>query len=32
MQGWDEVRRWREARRAELTAKRLAIQHDDRTA
>ncbi|MBD0272135.1 MAG: 5-formyltetrahydrofolate cyclo-ligase [Acetobacteraceae bacterium] len=30
MQDWDEARRWRKARRAELTAKRLAISLDDR--
>lgn len=31
MQGWDEVRRWRKAQRAELTTKRLAVSRDDRT-
>jgi 5-formyltetrahydrofolate cyclo-ligase len=30
VQDWDEVRRWRKARRAELTAKRLAISRDER--
>jgi 5-formyltetrahydrofolate cyclo-ligase len=30
VQDWDEVRRWRKARRAELTAERLAISRDDR--
>ena len=30
MQDWDGVRRWRKARRAELTAKRLAVPRDDR--
>ena len=30
MRDWDEVRRWRKAQRAELTAKRLAVPRDDR--
>ena len=30
MQDWDEVRRWRKARRAELTEERLAIPRGDR--
>jgi 5-formyltetrahydrofolate cyclo-ligase len=30
VQDWDEVRRWRKARRAELTAKRLAVSRDER--
>ncbi len=30
MRDWDEVRRWRKARRAELTAERLAIPRGDR--
>jgi 5-formyltetrahydrofolate cyclo-ligase len=30
VQDWDEARRWRKARRAELTAKRLAVSRDDR--
>ncbi len=30
MRDWNEVRRWRKARRAELIAQRLAISRDDR--
>jgi 5-formyltetrahydrofolate cyclo-ligase len=30
VEDWDEVRRWRKARRAELTAERLAVSRDER--